>query len=127
VASSIKPGTHVVAIAELPLSLNPNSWRASIYGSAGARLLGVQVKRIFLTGQPSGSMRNLEDKIEKMQAELTALDAKAELIEQNRIILDKLAGQVATYATAFAAGCSPSSQKKSARCVLISALNPPNP
>jgi uncharacterized protein (TIGR02231 family) len=101
---NLKPGTHAIEIAELPLSLYPNSLRASVYGSASARLLGVQVKRVFYTDQPSDSVRNLEQEIEKRQDELNALDAKAELIKQNRIILDKLAGQVATYATAFAAG-----------------------
>jgi len=100
----LTPGTHAVEIPELPLSLNPDSLRAIVYGSASARLLGVQVKRIFYTDQPSDKVRNLEDEIEKMQDELSLLDAKAELIKQNRIILDKLAGQVATYATAFAAG-----------------------
>ena len=101
---NLEPGTHIVEIPELPLNLNPNSLRASVYGSASARLLGVQIKRIFYTDQPSDSVRKLEEEIEKMQDELNRLDAKAELIEQNRTILDKLAGQVATYATALAAG-----------------------
>jgi hypothetical protein len=41
---NLKPGTHDIEIPELPLSLNPDSLRASVYGSANARLLGVQVK-----------------------------------------------------------------------------------
>jgi uncharacterized protein (TIGR02231 family) len=100
----LNPGTHTLEICELPLSLNPDSLRASVYGSTNARLLGVQVNRIFYTDQPSDTVRNLEDEIEKKQDELNALDVNTELIKQNRTTLDKLAGQVATYATAFAAG-----------------------
>lgn len=100
----LNTGIHTVEIPELPLSLNPNSLRASVYGSASARLLGVQVKRIFYTDQPLDSVRNLEEEIEKKQDELNRLDAKAELIKQDHAILEKLAGQVATYATAIAAG-----------------------
>jgi uncharacterized protein (TIGR02231 family) len=100
----LKAGTHAIEIPGLPLSLNADSLRASVYGSASARLLGVQVKRIFYSDQPSDIVRNLEEEIEKKQDELNQLDAKVELIKQNRVILDKLAGQVATYATAFAAG-----------------------
>jgi len=100
----LDPGTHALEIPELPLRINPDSLRASVYGAAQARLLGAQVKRIFYTDQPSDTLRNLEVEIEKMQDELKRLDAKVELIKQNRIVLDKLAGQVNTYALALAAG-----------------------
>ena len=49
----LKAGTHAIEIPGLPLSLNPDSLRASVYGSASARLLGVQVKRIFYSDKPS--------------------------------------------------------------------------
>ena len=91
-------------IAELPITIKPESLSAIIYGSATARLLGVQVKRAFYTDQPSENIKGLEDRIEQTQDEITRLDSKADLIKQNNMVLDKLAGQVATYATALAAG-----------------------
>jgi uncharacterized protein (TIGR02231 family) len=97
-------GARKVEINELPITINPESLNAIVYGSASARLLGVQVKRVFYSEQPSEDIRELEEHIEQTQDEIIRLDAKIELIKQNNMVLDKLAGQVATYATALAAG-----------------------
>jgi uncharacterized protein (TIGR02231 family) len=100
----LNKGTHTLEITTLPLSINPDSLRASIYGAANPRLLSAQVKRITFPDLPSDPARKLETDIENMQDELKRLEIKVELIKQNRIILDKLADQVETYATALAAG-----------------------
>jgi uncharacterized protein (TIGR02231 family) len=100
----LEAGTHAIEITELPITIDPDSLNATVYGSATARLLGVQVRRVFYTDQPSDSVRDLEQHIEQTQDEITRLDAKDELIKQNKAVLDNLAGQVTTYATALAAG-----------------------
>jgi uncharacterized protein (TIGR02231 family) len=100
----LEEGTHNVEITELPITIKPESLTAIVYGSASARLLGVQLKRVFYADQPSAKIRELEERIEQTQDEITRLDTNAELIKQNSIVLDKLSGQVATYATALAAG-----------------------
>jgi uncharacterized protein (TIGR02231 family) len=97
-------GTHTVEITELPVTIKPESLSAIVYGSASARLLGLQVKRVFYTDQPFADRRELEERIDQTQDEITRLESKADLIKQNNAVLDKLAGQVATYATALAAG-----------------------
>jgi uncharacterized protein (TIGR02231 family) len=96
-------GTHSLEITELPLELNPDSFRTSAHGTARARLLGADVKRTFYVETPSEKVQQLEEGIEALKDELKKLDAQAELIKQNRIHLDKLAGQVNTYAMALAA------------------------
>jgi uncharacterized protein (TIGR02231 family) len=100
----LEKGTHTVEITELPITIKPESLNAIVYSSASARLLGVQVKRVFYADQPSANVRELEERIEQTQDEIARLDTNAELIKQNSMVLDKLAGQVATYAAALAAG-----------------------
>lgn len=96
-------GTHSLEITELPLSLNPDSLRTSARGTARARLLGAEIKRTYYLETPSEKVRQLEQGIEKLKDELKKLDTQAELIKQNRTNLDKLAGQVNTFAMALAA------------------------
>ena len=99
----LQVGMHSLEITELPLALNPNSLRTSPRGTARARLLGAEIKRTFYVETPSKKVRQLEEGIEKLNDELKKLDAQAELIKQNRTNLDKLAGQVNTFAMALAA------------------------
>ena len=96
-------GTHLLEITELPLALNPDSLRTSADGTTRARLLGAEIKRAYYVETPSEKARQLEEGIEKLKDELKKLDAQAELIKQNRTNLDKLAGQVDTFAMALAA------------------------
>jgi uncharacterized protein (TIGR02231 family) len=100
----LEHGTHSLELQELPLGIDPDTLRATVYGSTMARLLGVEMRRIFYTDQPTDRVRILEEEIEKLQDNLKRLEAKLELIKHNRATLDDLAGQVSTYATAFAAG-----------------------
>ena len=99
----LEAGAHSLEITELPLHLNPDSLRASARGTARLRLLGAQVRRTFYVEAPSDQVRRLEGEIEELQDELKRLEAQVELIKQNRINLDKLAGQANIYATALAA------------------------
>jgi uncharacterized protein (TIGR02231 family) len=100
----LNKGNHTLEISKLPLSINPDSLRASIYGAASPRLLSAQVKRVLYPDLPTDPLQKLGIEIEKMKDDLKRLEVKLELIKQNRNILDKLADQVDTYATALAAG-----------------------
>jgi uncharacterized protein (TIGR02231 family) len=102
-ALSVEAGLQNLEITELPLSLNPDSLRASARGTASARLLGVQVKHSFYVETPSDQIRRLEEEIEKLQDEIKSLDARVDLIKHTRLSLDKLGEQANLYATALAA------------------------
>lgn len=103
-ALHLEPGLHTLVIGELPVQLNPDSLRASAWGTARARLLGVQVQRSFYSETPTEQVRQLEQQVETLQDELKKLDAHAELTRQSRQVVDKLAGHTELYATALAAG-----------------------
>lgn len=98
----LEVGVHALEITELPLTLNPDSLRTTAKGSARSRLLGASIKHAFYAETPSERVRQLEEGIEKCTDEISKLDAQAELIKQNRNNLDKLAGQVNTFALALA-------------------------
>ncbi len=100
----LEAGTQSVKISPLPLTINPETLHASIYGNAGPRLLGVELKQDIYPFQNPDQVYKLEQEIETGQDELRHLEDKAELIKQNRAVVDKLASQTDTYANALASG-----------------------
>lgn len=97
-------GLHQIEISGLPVRMNPESARISARGTAHARLLGLQVQRAFYTETPAEEARSLEEQLEAVQDEMTALEAKIALVTGNRNRLDTLAGHTKRYARALAAG-----------------------
>jgi len=100
----LEAGLQTLAIADLPLQLTPNSVRASAYGAARARLLGVQVSQVNYAHTPAETVLQLEQEIENLQDQITGLNQKSELVKHYRTLLDLLSGHTETYATALAAG-----------------------
>jgi uncharacterized protein (TIGR02231 family) len=103
-ALSLEAGTHALEISALPLLLDADSLRASAYGTARARLLGVQAQRTFFTETPAEDIRQMEAQIEALQDSLKQAEAQAKLLLSYRTNLDTLTAQTQIYATALAAG-----------------------
>ncbi len=101
--TSLEFGQQVLEIPELPVQLDPDSVRVSAHGTAQARLLGVEVQRAFFTETPAEKVRELEIQVEAMQDEMSLLDARAEVVKQQRGIIDGLSSRTKTYALALAA------------------------
>ena len=101
---TLEPGTHALEIYGLPLQLDADLLRANAYGTARARLLGVQAQRVFYTETPAEAIRQLEIQIEALQDTLKQLDAQTNLLQSYRSNLDSLTAQTETYAMALAAG-----------------------
>jgi uncharacterized protein (TIGR02231 family) len=97
-------GTHSIEVSGLPRKINKETLRVTVFGSGNPRLLGVKLKLIRTADQLLDRAGQLEEEIEKTQDELKQLDDKTGLIKQNRSILDKLASQTETYASALATG-----------------------
>jgi uncharacterized protein (TIGR02231 family) len=102
--AAFEPGSHQVKVAELPLTLNPDSARAAARGAARARLLGLQVQRTYYAETPAEQVRQLEAQLEAIQDEITAVDAHIALARQSRVRMDALADQARVYARALAKG-----------------------
>jgi uncharacterized protein (TIGR02231 family) len=100
----LEAGLHTLEVAGLPVSLDPDSLRASARGTARARLLGVQARRTFFAETPVEEVQALEAQIEALQDEMAGLEARAGLLINQRAHLEALAAEADTYALALASG-----------------------
>ncbi len=98
---ALEPGTHKLEIAELPLALDPCSVRASgkitaaVSGPpASARLLGVDVRKVFYQDTPVAQVKALEDQIQTLEDQDKALTDQVEGLT----VRDKFARSVADKA-----------------------------
>lgn len=101
---SVEAGFHRIEIAGLPIRLEPDSARVSARGTARARILGLQVERLFYAEAPAEQVREMELQLEKLQDEMANLDAQVELVKANRTRIGELLGHTQVFATALAAG-----------------------
>lgn len=101
---TLEPGSHQLDVLELPLALDSSSVRASARGTARARLLGVNVKRVHYLDTPYAQVRELETQIESLQDQVTVLDTRDTLLKEERVALRQLMGQTEIYARGLAFG-----------------------
>ncbi len=97
-------GSHQLEIQGLPVQMNPDSARIAAHGTARARLMGLQVQRVFYSETPAEQVRELESQLEAAQDELLALEAQVTLVGQNRLRIEALAGHTKLYAKALGTG-----------------------
>lgn len=104
-AVTLEPGTHEIEIAELPLTLDPSSVRASGKSTSAARLLGVDVRKTFYQDTPVAQVKALEDQIQAIEDQDKALADKSETLTVQgqfvRSVADK-AGEQFARGVAFA-------------------------
>ncbi len=99
-----EPGLHQLEISNLPLLLEPASVRASAHGTARARLLGVDVKRVFYVDTPNEAVRQLEQEVEAVQDQINAHNAEGEGLKAERAALQGLQNATDVYARGMAFG-----------------------
>jgi len=97
--ATLEPGLHKLEIAELPLTLDTSSVRAggrftASAGSGNARLLGVDVRKVFYQETPALQVKALEDQIQALEDQDKALADQAEAF----VVQDKFARSVAEKA-----------------------------
>ena len=97
-------GRHTLEIVGLPAQLDPDSLRVTGRGTSQARLMGVQLKRMYYSEAPVEEVRKLEAQVENVQDEISNLDAQIELVKQQRLSVKALAEHTDKFALALAAG-----------------------
>jgi uncharacterized protein (TIGR02231 family) len=100
----LEKGVTRLSITNLPLTLNPESARTTARGVAQSRLLGLEIERAFAIETPSEQIHQLEEQIENLQDEISAVEAQIELARQSRANLAAISSRTNTYALALAAG-----------------------
>ncbi|MBN1955682.1 MAG: mucoidy inhibitor MuiA family protein [Anaerolineae bacterium] len=101
---ALEPGSYRLAIAELPLALDPASVRAAARGTAPARLSGIDVQRAFYAETPAERVRELEQQIEALEDKMKLLDSRVEQLKEERKIVRELGGATDVYARGLAFG-----------------------
>jgi uncharacterized protein (TIGR02231 family) len=108
--AALEPGLHKLDIAELPLTLDSSSVRAggqfvASTESGSARLLGVDVRRVFYQETPILQVKELENQIQALEDQDKALADQAEALavqtEFARSVAEK-AGEQLARGVAFA-------------------------
>jgi uncharacterized protein (TIGR02231 family) len=100
----VEPGQYQLEISELPLTLSPESVRASGRGAARARLGGVDVRRAFYTETPSASAAELERRIKELEDQEKALTDEEGVLKSSLGFLNGLAQQSESYGRGLAYG-----------------------
>src|SRR5919106_2401865 len=94
----LEPGQQRLDFSGLPMSLSPDSVRASGRGSARARLLGVDVQVQNFLETPAERARELEAKIQETMDADADLAAQAEVLDKAQKAVDGLAAQSEVFA-----------------------------
>ncbi len=101
---TLQEGAHRLEILHLPLQMNPDSARIAASGTARARLMGLQVQRVFYTETPAEQVLELEKQLEAAQDEMSALESQVALVVQSRARMDSLADHTKMFARALTKG-----------------------
>jgi uncharacterized protein (TIGR02231 family) len=100
--TQLEVGVQKIEITELPLSLLPDSVRASGRGAARAKLLGVSTRLENYVDTPAERVRELEAQLQAAQDTDNELIARASVLEKEQKNLDGLAAQSEMFARGLA-------------------------
>lgn len=101
-SAALEPGVHRLEIPDLPMSLLPDSVRASGRGTARARLLGVGLQIRNYVDTPAEAARDLEVKIQAAMDADADLAAQAGVLERAQRAVDGLSQQSEMFARGLA-------------------------
>lgn len=73
---TLKPGGYLIAFENLPVLIQDDSIRVEGRGSAGATIVGLEVKRAFLAQSGEKRVKALDEEIRELELRSGALDAK---------------------------------------------------
>ncbi len=98
----LEPGEHLLALADVPVTLIPDSVRARGQG-AGVTLLGVDVKTEHLAELPEQAIRGLEDQLDGLREQDSGLADEDRVLSER---LEWLQGLAASSGEMYARGLS---------------------
>ncbi len=87
---SLKPGSYVVSFEGLPVLIQDDSVRVTGKGSAGATILGLEVKRAFAEEVPEKRARELEQEILALNRKVAGIDARKAALAAQKTFIDSI-------------------------------------
>jgi len=86
----LTPGTHELAFAQLPATLNERTVQVSGRGVDGATILDVGVRQSFVDHAASPRVKELEEKLRDLQRALRRLDDRAAVLADQGKMIDRM-------------------------------------
>lgn len=87
---SLNPGSYLIAFENLPVLIQDDSVRVEGRGSAGAKIVGLEVKRAFLEQIGEKRVKELDDEIRGLELRSGALDAKRAGLTSQKAFLESI-------------------------------------
>ncbi|MBM4313996.1 MAG: mucoidy inhibitor MuiA family protein [Deltaproteobacteria bacterium] len=87
---SLNPGSYLIAFENLPVLIQDDSVRVEGRGSAGAKIVGLEVKRAFLEHIGEKRVKELDDEIRGLELRSGALDAKRAGLTSQKAFLESI-------------------------------------
>jgi uncharacterized protein (TIGR02231 family) len=87
---NLKPGSYLIAFEGLPTLIQDDSVRVEGKGSAGATIVGLEVKRAFLEQSGEKRAKELDEEIRVLERRSGALDAKKTGLLSQKAFLESI-------------------------------------
>ncbi|HBB15845.1 MAG TPA: hypothetical protein DCZ97_02190 [Syntrophus sp. (in: bacteria)] len=87
---NLKPGNYLIAFENLPVLIQDDSVRVEGKGSAGAKIVGLEVKRAFLEQSGEKRAKELDEEIRGLELLSGALDAKRAGLSSQKAFLESI-------------------------------------
>jgi uncharacterized protein (TIGR02231 family) len=87
---ALKPGSYLIAFESLPVLIQDDSVRVEGKGSAGATIVGLEVKRTFLEQSGEKRVKELDEEIRGLELRSGALDAKKAGLSSQKAFLESI-------------------------------------
>lgn len=88
--NTFAPGRYLVKFSRLPAGLIDESVRVSGRGSAGAKVLNVNVSADYLKESIRENVRDLEKKVSDIDAQITELDDQLKVLDKREKLLNRM-------------------------------------
>ena len=102
--TTLEMGSQQIAISNLPLTMDPASVRARAWGTAQAKLLGVDVRKTFFKDTPPGRALELSEQIRKLEEDDRQMIDQIETQDKLIAHFDGLAESTETFAFGLSRG-----------------------
>ena len=86
----LKPGSYLIAFDSLPVLIQDDSVRVEGKGSAGATIVGLEIKRAFLEQSGEKRVKELDDEIRGLELRSGTLDAKQAGLSAQKTFLESI-------------------------------------
>ena len=86
----LKPGSYLIAFESLPALIQNDSVRVEGKGTAGATIVGMEVKRAFLEQSGEKRVKELDEEIRALELRSGALDAKKAGLSAQKAFFDSI-------------------------------------